>query len=176
MFGKTGAAYTYAHQKGADKQAVASLDKGLRHFSAILKNHFGKDFSQIPGAGAAGGLGAGAMAFLGAILRPGSETILNLTGFDEKLKTADLVITGEGRLDGQTAHGKLIHGICKRAGKFGVPVVAFCGSVEASEEEIKAIGLAAAFSISKKDQPLAEAIAQTENQLTVCAHQFQSRA
>lgn len=165
LFGPTGAAWIYARQKGAGKAAIARLDEGLRHFSKKLEGQFGRDFSQIPGAGAAGGMGAGAMAFLSASLQPGIETLMELTGFEAALKGASLVLTGEGRLDGQTLHGKLIHGICKKASACGVPVVALCGALEASPEEVEAIGLQAAFSVLQKPQSLAEAIRSTKRGL-----------
>lgn len=161
LFGPDGAAYVYARQKGADDAAIERLDAGLRHFSKKLEAHFGQNFAQIPGAGAAGGLGAGAMAFLGAALRPGIEVVTELVGFEEVLKHVDLVITGEGKLDGQTLHGKLIHGICKKAAQHGVPVIAFCGTLEAPPEMVSAMGLKAAFSIIRKPQDLAGAIAST---------------
>jgi glycerate 2-kinase len=170
LFGPDGAAHVYARQKGADDAGIARLDAGLRHFSKKLEAHFGKNFAEIPGSGAAGGLGAGAMAFLGAKLRPGIEAVMELTGFEEVLKNADLVITGEGKLDGQTMHGKLIHGICKKAAKHGVPVIAFCGTLEAEPEAIAATGLRAAFSILRKPQTLAEAIDATEEGLECMAY------
>lgn len=165
LFGPNGAACVYARQKGADDAAIAQLDAGLRHFSKKLEQLFGKDFSQTPGAGAAGGMGAGAMAFLGARLLPGIEAVMKLTGFEEVLKNADLVITGEGKLDGQTLHGKLIHGICKKASAYKVPVVAMCGTLEVTPEKISAIGLMAAFSLLKRPGSLSEAIAFTETGL-----------
>ncbi len=165
LFGHEGAAHVYARQKGADDAAIVRLDAGLRYFSKKLEAHFGKNFAEIPGSGAAGGLGAGAMAFLGAKLKPGIEAVMELTGFEEVLKNTDLVITGEGKLDGQTLHGKLIHGICKKAAKHGVPVIAFCGTLEATPASIAATGLQAAFSVLRKPANLSEAIASTEEGL-----------
>jgi glycerate kinase len=165
LYGLKGAAFVYARQKGANDAAIARLDAGLQYFSNILMQYFGKDFSQAPGSGAAGGMGAGALAFLDAKLQPGIEAIMELTGFETMLKTADLVITGEGKLDGQTMHGKLIHGICKKARHYGVPVIALCGSLDATPDETKAIGLRAAFSLLRKPQSLAEAIASTQEGL-----------
>ena len=170
LFGHEGAAHVYARQKGADDAAIDRLDAGLRHFSKKLEAHFGKNFAEIPGSGAAGGLGAGAMAFLGAKLKPGIEAVMELTGFEEVLKNADLVITGEGKLDGQTLHGKLIHGICKKAAKHGVPVIAFCGTLEATPDSIAATGLQAAFSVLRKPANLGEAIASTEEGLQSLAY------
>ncbi|MBI5915601.1 MAG: glycerate kinase [Bacteroidetes bacterium] len=170
LTGAQGAAQVYARQKGADDAAVALLEAGMLHFSKKLSAHFGQDFAEIPGAGAAGGLGAGAMAFLGATLRSGVETVMQLTGFEEVLKKTDLVITGEGRLDGQTLHGKTVRGICQKAARYGVPVVALCGAVEALPEEVAGIGLRAAFSLLSKPQTLPEALVSTKKGLENLAY------
>lgn len=170
LTGPQGAAQVYARQKGADNAAVEVLEVGMVHFSKKLEAHFGRNFAEISGAGAAGGLGAGAMAFLGATLRPGVETVMQLIGFEEVLKKSDLVITGEGRLDGQTLHGKLVRGICKKAARYGVPVVALCGAVEALPEEVAGIGLRAAFSLLRKPQTLPEALVSTKKGLENLAY------
>ncbi len=169
LFGEKGAALVYARQKGADETAIAQLDKGLQHVARILQNHFGKDFSALSGAGAAGGLGAGAMAFLNAQLRPGIDTVLDITDFEKKLSGVDLIITGEGRIDVQTLHGKLISGLVKRAK--GIPVIALCGALLATPEELKQIGLQAAFSILNRPMNLEEALQQTTNLLEHTAQQ-----
>ncbi|MEZ4961798.1 MAG: glycerate kinase [Saprospiraceae bacterium] len=170
LFGPTGAARTYARQKGADEESIDKLEAGMRHFSEVLDRHFGKNFAKVPGAGAAGGMGAGALAFLQARLRPGIEAMLELTSFDQQLAGVDLVITGEGKLDAQTMSGKLIQGICKRAGRQGVPVIAMCGTLEATMPQIEAIGLTAAFSIIQKPQTLKEAILETRQGLQSLAY------
>ena len=165
LFGPRGAAHTYARQKGATEEGVLLLDAGLESFSTVLKGHFGRDFSQVPGAGAAGGMGAGALAFLGAVLRPGIQTVMELTGFDARLEQADLVITGEGKVDEQTLYGKLILGITRKAAARQIPVLAFCGTLEATPAQIQAIGLQAAFSLLTRPCTLEEAIAATADQL-----------
>jgi len=165
LYGERGAAYVYAPQKGADAAAVEQLDLGLRHFAAILEHQFGRDFAHIPGAGAAGGLGAGAMAFLRAKLRPGIEAVMDYTGFDKQLEGVDLVITGEGRIDRQTLHGKLICGITRRAKAREVPAIALCGALLAGPEDIEAIGLKAAFSIQNRPLSLEEALKETDELL-----------
>jgi glycerate kinase len=104
-------------------------------------------------------LGYGAVAFLGAQLRRGIEIVLDLTGFDLAARQADLIITGEGHLDGQSAQGKLIQGLCGRAQ--GTPVIALCGKLSATPEQIKTIGLRAAYSINRDERPLAEMLANT---------------
>ncbi len=161
LFGPTGAAQVYAPQKGADEAAVAELDASLAHFAELLREYCGKDVAQLPGAGAAGGLGAGAMAFLNAPMRQGIEAVMEYTGFETALAGIDLIVTGEGRIDRQTLHGKLINGVCSRAAAQGIPVLAFCGTLEANAADLRELGLLAAFSISNKPQSLAEAIAQT---------------
>ena len=165
LFGPRGAAHTYARQKGATEEGVLLLDAGLESFSTVLKGHFGRDFSQVPGAGAAGGMGAGALAFLGAMLRPGIQTVMELTGFDARLEQADLVITGEGKVDEQTLYGKLILGITRKAAARQIPVLAFCGTLEATPTQIQAIGLQTAFSLLTRPCTLEEAIAATADQL-----------
>jgi glycerate kinase len=165
LTGEKGAVHTYARQKGASMADMIELEKGGLHFSKCLEAHFGKNFDGIPGAGAAGGLGAGAMAFLNAKLRPGTQAILDLTNFETYLKTADLVITGEGRLDRQTLHGKLVHGIARRATDFGVPAIALCGAVEATPADVGRIGLLAAFSCAHKPQSLEQALPHTAQAL-----------
>ena len=171
LYGPTGAAQVYAPQKGADEAAVAELDAGLAHFAELLHQYSGKTIAQLPGAGAAGGLGAGAMAFLNAQMRRGIEAVMEYADFEAALAGIDLVVTGEGKIDRQTLHGKLISGVCSRAAAQGVPVIAFCGALEATAADIRELGLLAAFSISNKPHTLAEAIAHTEAGLEETAGQ-----
>ncbi|MEY3368729.1 MAG: hypothetical protein RI973_1884, partial [Bacteroidota bacterium] len=158
LTGPRGASRVFAPQKGATPAAVEELETGLGHFSALLSAYFGKDYSQIPGAGAAGGLGAGAMAFLKASIRPGAELVLDIMEFNQALAWADLVVTGEGKLDAQTLDGKLIHGICRHAALASVPVIACCGTLELKPGQLDSLGLRAAFSLLKKPQPLSESL------------------
>lgn len=159
LFGPQGAAHVYGRQKGGTDQTLPLLDAGLKHVADVVKDHLGRDVAQVPGAGAAGGLGYGAMVFFGATLRRGIEIVLDLTGFDAAARAADLIITGEGHLDGQSAQGKLIQGLCARAQ--GKPVIALCGKLSATPEQIRAIGLTAAYSINREERPLAEMLAAT---------------
>ncbi|MCC6726561.1 MAG: glycerate kinase [Saprospiraceae bacterium] len=170
LFGPRGAAHVFAEQKGADAAAIERLDKGLWHFSDIFAKQTSGDYALLPGAGAAGGLGFGAMAFLNAQLRSGAERILQLTDFEDFVKQADLILTGEGRLDAQTGHGKLLAAICRTANRNGVPVVAICGSVEATEREVKALGLATAIGIREPGEPLEAAIARSAKALEELAY------
>ena len=169
LFGPEGAAAVYGPQKGADAAAVELLDTGLRHFAETMEAFTGKKLASEAGSGAAGGLGAGAMAFLHARLRPGIETVMDYTVFDQVLTRASLVITGEGKIDGQTQRGKLIQGICQRAGKLGIPVIALCGTLEASPGELRRLGLVAAFSILNRPMNLAEALPQSARLLEEAA-------
>ena len=107
LYGPTGAAYVFAPQKGADAEKVKSLDAGLRHFGDVIRSQYGLDVSAMPGAGAAGGMGAGCVALLGGTIQSGIDAVLDVTGFDRQLEGADLVITGEGRIDSQSADGKV---------------------------------------------------------------------
>ena len=144
--GKRGAAYVYAPQKGADSQMVETLDRGLKHFADVVKMQFGKDMDTIPGAGAAGGLGGGLLAFLNARLQPGIQVVLETLRFDELLNDADLVITGEGCMDAQTAMGKAPKGIADAAARRGVPVIALTGNVS-DAAAINRIGICGVFSV-----------------------------
>jgi glycerate kinase len=159
LYGPTGAAWVYGRQKGGTDAVLAELDDGLKHIADVVKTQLGRDVANMPGAGAAGGLGYGAVAFLNAELRRGIEIVLDITGFDAAARNADLIITGEGHLDGQSAQGKLIQGLCGRAGK--TPVIALCGKLSATPEQVKAIGLKAAYSINREERPLAEMLANT---------------
>ena len=128
LFGPNGAAYVYGPQKGADNEMVQLLDEGLRNFSRAVKRSIGKDISNIKGAGAAGGLGAGLVAFLNASIKPGAEIIIEATELKRKMKGADLVITGEGAMDSQTFSGKSSYGVAMLAKKLGIPIITINGS------------------------------------------------
>ena len=130
LFGERGAAFVFAPQKGADTDTVADLDLGLRHIASVIKDVLGTDVSKLPGGGAAGGCGAGAVAFFGAELRRGIDVILDAVNFDSVLDGADLVVTGEGRFDSQSADGKAVSGVASRAFSHGVPVAVVCGIAE----------------------------------------------
>ncbi len=128
--GPNGAAYVFAPQKGADAAMVERLDKGMRSFAALIRDTLHQDIADLPGAGAAGGIGGGFRAFLGATLLPGIEMVLDTIDFDRIIKGCDLVITGEGKMDFQTAMGKTPAGILKRAKAQNIPVLAIGGCVE----------------------------------------------
>jgi glycerate kinase len=137
LTGPGGASAVYGPQKGATPEMVAELDAALHHFAEIIRRDLGVDVEQLPGAGAAGGLGAGLVAFLGARLRPGAEMVMEALHLDERLTGAQLVITGEGRIDSQTARfGKGPAAVARHAKNAGIPVVAIGGSV-ADETELR---------------------------------------
>lgn len=137
FYGQNGAAYVYAPQKGATKEDVEYLDKGLRNFAEVVLQTKGIDLQSVPGSGAAGGMGGGLLAFLNAKLQPGIETILKMANFEEALANASLVITGEGRIDSQTTMGKALSGILTMSQAQNVPVVAIGGSVESYEKVVE---------------------------------------
>ena len=134
MYGPQGAACVFAPQKGATPAMVARLDKGLRHFASVIASECGVIVDDVAGAGAAGGMGAAFLAFLGARLAPGIEMVLEAIRFDETLKGASLVFTGEGRIDAQTLCGKTPYGVLAHAAKQGVGVIAIGGQVVAHPE------------------------------------------
>ncbi len=150
MHGTGGAAYIFAPQKGADEAAVKELDDNLKALDAAIKRELGKEVAEIPGAGAAGAMGAGIVAFLDGELQPGIRTVLELVHFDEALEGADLVITGEGKIDGQSLHGKVVVGVAERAARKGIPVVAVVGSVGEEAEKAYDMGVTAIFSINRQ--------------------------
>lgn len=133
FFGKEGAAYVYAPQKGANRLQVIELDNGLRHYAQIINEYTHMDVSQLSGAGAAGGMGGGLLPFLNARLQSGIEVILKTLRFEETVRQADLILTGEGKLDRQTCMGKALDGILRVADSYQVPVIALAGAVEATE-------------------------------------------
>lgn len=160
LYGESGAAHVFAPQKGADEAAVLRLDDGLRHLAAVIEKDLGLSVAELSGAGAAGGMGAGVVAFLGGSLRPGIEAVLDMTGFDALLDSTDLVLTGEGRIDSQSLGGKAVIGIAKRAAAIGVPVIALVGAAAPGSEQAYDHGVTAIFSTCRRCNTLAEA-AQT---------------
>jgi glycerate kinase len=130
----------YGPQKGADKSAVEALDAGLKHFAKIAGRQLG-DPVDFPGAGAAGGLGAGARVFLHASIRKGVSYVIESTKLESLIQQADIVITGEGKIDGQTFSGKVVSEVSRLAGIAGKPVVAICGASEVSQEQLRRHGI-----------------------------------
>ncbi len=166
LVGERGASRVYGPQKGADPAAVAELDAALTRFAEVVARDLGRDVAQVPGAGAAGGIGAGLLAFCQARLVPGAELILEAVGIDEHLRGADLVLTGEGQLDGQTLHDKLPLAVARRARAAGVPVVGLAGRVDpAAREALFAAGFSALFAIASEALPLEQALSAAPRHL-----------
>ena len=154
LTGPDGAAEVYGPQKGASPAEVALLDEGLRRWAAVVAAAVGRDWSRAPGAGAAGGVGFGALAVLGATRRPGIELVLDLTGFETALDGADLVITGEGSLDAQSLAGKTPVGVARAAARRGIGVIAVAGRSTLTEAELAAAGIAAVYALSDLEPDL----------------------
>lgn len=162
LTGPQGASAIYGPQKGADGAMVEKLDRNLTHFAGVIENQFGKKISQIPGSGAAGGLGAGMIAFLDATLMKGFPLIAELTGLEEKIRQADLVITGEGKMDAQTQFGKTPLGVAQLAKKHGIPVIGVAGTLEEDAGVLYQEGFDLLLSIQEKPGDLATALSSAE--------------
>lgn len=158
LYGENGAAYIYGPQKGATEEIVKELDKGLKNFAEVVKKDLGKDIAHIEGAGAAGGLGFGFLGFLNSKLESGIKIILDEIKLEEVVKDADIVITGEGRLDNQTAMGKAPIGVAKLAKKHGAKVIAIAGCTTLDAVKCNEEGIDAYFSIVNKAMTIDEAM------------------
>lgn len=158
MCGSMGCSAVFGPQKGADRKMIAEMDQWLRHYAELAKKHFPKADEEEPGTGAAGGLGFAFRTFTDAVLESGIQIVLEETRLEEKIKDADLVITGEGRLDGQTAMGKAPTGVAKLAKKYGKPVVALAGSVTRDASACHQEGLDAFFPVLRGICTLEEAM------------------
>lgn len=165
LCGPRGAAHVFGPQKGADAQQVEQLDQALAHYADVMAQTLGRDAREVPGVGAAGGLGFALKAVFGAAFRPGVELVAELCGLATTLAQADLVITGEGRLDGQSLHGKTPVGVARLAQAAGVPVIALAGSLEEGYQQLYDSGIAAAFSLTAGPVSLAHAMAHAATEL-----------
>lgn len=166
LCGERGASAVFGPQKGADPAQVRILDDALAHLASISADSLGQDHRETPGAGAAGGMGFAALAFLGATLRPGIELVMAQVGFEAALEKADLVITGEGRLDGQSLSGKTPIGVSRAAARAGVPCVVLAGRLDEGWRAAFDEGVTAAFALADGPLSLAQALAGTERLLT----------
>lgn len=169
LLGARGATRVFGPQKGAGAVELALLETGLARLADCIEQQLGVPVRELPGAGAAGGLGAGAVAFLGAELRPGTDLVFALLDFDAALRGAGLVITAEGRLDGQTLGGKAPAAAARRARACGIPCIALAGSVEAEPDALRAAGFTAWHEIRPADMPVAESMRQAERLLAEAA-------
>jgi glycerate 2-kinase len=158
LCGEKGASHVFGPQKGATPEMVQTLDANLAHYAGVLKEQLGKDLIDFPGAGAAGGLGAGLLAFTSAELRSGIELVIDFTKLEDKVKMADFVLTGEGGIDFQTQYGKTPYGVAQAAKKYGKPVIALAGYV-GEVDVLYDKGIDAIFGILPKATSLEEALA-----------------
>jgi len=172
LFGPRGAAQVYGPQKGATPAMVRKLDAGLKYFSVVIKQDLGMAVAKLPGAGAAGGLGAGLVAFLKGQMRPGGDIVMEAVNLPAKLAGCDLVITGEGRLDRQTIFGKAPAGVAKAAQKLGLPVIGICGSLGADAGKLASLGFIASFSALEELMPETELAKRAPAMLERCAEQI----
>jgi glycerate kinase len=145
LTGPSGASAVYGPQKGASPEDVAVLDRALGRYADVIDRDLGIDVRELPGAGAAGGLGAGLVAFCGAELRPGVEVVMDAVGFSSRLERAALVVTGEGKLDAQSLHGKVPAGVMRRALEAGTEVLILCGRSEVRPEGVRVEALVERF-------------------------------
>ncbi|QOT09634.1 glycerate kinase [Paenibacillus sp. JNUCC32] len=159
LCGETGASHVFGPQKGATPEMIEQLDRNLRNYAGVMKQQLGKDIIDYPGAGAAGGLGGGLMAFLNGTLKNGIDMVVDYTGLEEKVRQADMVWTGEGGMDFQTQYGKTPFGVARVAKKHGKPVVALAGRVGDGIDVLYDQGMDAIFGIMPGAATLSEALA-----------------
>lgn len=152
FYGENGAAFIFGPQKGADEEMVCRLDNGLRRLCGQIADDLGMNLEKTPGGGAAGAMGAGMIAFFGSRLQMGIEAVLDTVGFDRMLNGADVVFTGEGKMDSQSLRGKVVIGVSRRAKKAGVPVVVIAGGLDKGIDTAYEMGVSAAFSINRLPQ------------------------
>lgn len=149
MHGPQGAAYIFGPQKGADPAMVRDLDEGLIHLAEVIRRDLGRDLSELPGAGAAGAMGAGMAAFFGSLLRQGIQIVLDTVEFDRLISDCDYILTGEGRIDSQSLRGKVVMGVAGRAKAQNKPVLVIAGGADGDLEPAYAGGVTAIFTINR---------------------------
>lgn len=169
LCGPTGASAVFGPQKGATPSMVSVLDENLRHFGKKIEEHLGREVADVPGAGAAGGLGASMLAFCNVAIRSGVDEILKILSVDALIKDVDLVITGEGRIDAQTVFGKVPVGIAKIAKKYDLPVVAIVGSIGEGAEAVYHSGIDVIMDIIDRPMALQEALDSGVDLIERCA-------
>ncbi len=167
MYGPTGASYVFGPQKGADKACVEELDAGVKHISEVIERDLGISVAQVPGSGAAGAMGAGMIAFFGSRLQMGIETVLDTVRFDEMISDADMIFTGEGKLDTQSLRGKVVIGVGRRAKAQDVPVTVIVGGAEPDIEAAYDMGVTAVFTINRLPQDFSVSRNYSEQNMTL---------
>ncbi|MDY0262813.1 glycerate kinase [Syntrophotalea acetylenica] len=175
LCGAQGAARVFAPQKGATPAQVEMLEQGLAHLAELIQEQLGMNVAVIAGGGAAGGFGAGAVAFLGGRLRGGIAVVMERLRFEQELRSADWVITGEGCLDPTSLHGKVVSGVLERARRFGVPVAVLAGRLQLNAKECTRAGVRHALSVTPEDMPLDEAFARAAELLSCAAERLAAR-
>ena len=167
LCGKQGAAYVFAPQKGADKNMVEFLDRGLAHLAIIINRDLKKDIMNLPGGGAAGGMGAGMVGFMNAKLESGINFILKLVDFEKLVQTADYIFTGEGKIDSQSLRGKTIMGIANYTKKYNIPLIAVVGCIGDNIDEAYNIGVSSIFSINTQAMAFSESARYSKTNLSI---------
>lgn len=175
LLGLSGASFIYGPQKGASSEIAEVLERNMIHFSEILEKEFGISYAQIEGAGAAGGLGAGLMAFCHAEMNSGFAIIRQYTQLEEQISRANLVFTGEGKVDSQTLQGKMVGGIAEIGKKHQVPVIVLAGDISAMPEDIYQLGVTSVFSISNNPISLEESKARAAELIADTAERIMVR-
>jgi glycerate kinase len=172
LVGPEGASAIFGPQKGATPEIVAELDAALTRYADVLQRFLARDVRDVPGAGAAGGLGAGLVAFADAKLRSGAEIVMGATRFDERVRGVDLVITGEGRVDAQSGYGKVTGSVVGRAAALGKPVALIAGGIAGGYERLFATGLSALEIASDGPTSLDDAMARADDLIAFAAERL----
>lgn len=172
LVGEKGASHIFGPQKGADEEMVKLLDDNLSHYADVIKRVLNVDIKDYPGAGAAGGLGAGILAFLKAELKRGIDIVIELSDLENIIQGADLIITGEGMTDYQTRFGKTPFGVCKLGNKYNIPVIAISGGLGKDYRNLYQLGFKSIFSIADKPMSLEESIKNSESLLQDAAERI----
>lgn len=174
LFGPAGAACVYAAQKGATKEDIELLDKGLKHLHTIVKEQMGKDYANIPGSGAAGGAAYGLKTFLNAEFVGGTDFVFKLARIDKLLESnsVDFIITGEGKIDEQTLRGKLIHGVCQLGKSYNIPVLVVCGVSEINKKHLMEMGNIEVIEIRDPSKPLSYSIENASDLIELATARF----
>lgn len=167
LCGKLGASAVFAPQKGADEDMVRLLDEGLAHLAKIIKRDLHIEVKDIKGAGAAGGLGAGSIAFLQSKLTKGIDVILDTINFDELVSKADIIFTGEGKFDSQSLHGKVVMGVANRSQKYKTPVIVVTGAIGENIQEAYNKGITAIFSINKEPMEFSKSALKSKENMVL---------
>ncbi|WAC09728.1 glycerate kinase [Dyadobacter pollutisoli] len=157
LFGINGAAFVYGPQKGADPEMIVTLDNGLKNLAKVAKETLGRDVSDEPGAGAAGGLGAGCLWFLNATLKDGVSIVMEQSNITDIIENSDLVITGEGKVDEQTLAGKVVKGLADSCQTYKVPLAVVCGTLQITPEQVRSAGITYAVSVLTRPMDLDQA-------------------